>query len=78
MSMQASQFGTFGKCVKTLCLPVGLFVFGLLDLSVHIRRVADSSSELTLISSGVLSFGSTTRCSTTTLCQSGGSPVKPS
>ena len=43
-------------CKKTSCLSVGLLVFGLLDLSAKTTRSVDSSSELTLISSSVLSF----------------------
>ena len=41
-------------------------------------RSVDSSSKLTLVSSGVFSFGSTTGCTTTTLCASGATPEKPS
>ena len=54
--------------METLCLPVGLREYGLLDLSAKDGRSIDSSSELTLISSGVFSCGSTAGCSTTTLC----------
>ena len=74
VSIQTSQFGSLGKCVKTLCLAVGLSVFGLLGLFAMEGRSVDSSSELNLISSGVFSCGSTTGFSTTTLCESGGSP----
>ena len=57
--------------MKALCSPVDLLVFGLLVFSANTRRSADSSSEFTLISSGVFSLGSTTGCSTTTLCEFG-------
>ena len=49
-------FWTFVK--KTLCLSVGLLVFGLLYFFAISGNSVDSSSELTLISSGVFSFSS--------------------
>ena len=68
---RTSQFGSSEKCVKTLCLPAGLLVFGVLDLSATNGGSVDSSSELNLVLSGVFSAGSTAMCSTTTLCESG-------
>ena len=53
-------------------------VFGILDLLAKTRRSVDSSAELALISASVLSFGSTTDCPTTTVCESGGSQETPS
>ena len=44
----------FGKMCKKKGLPLGLIVFGLLDLSATAGRLFDSSSELTPISSSVL------------------------
>ena len=52
-------------------MPVGLLLFGLLHLSANTGRSADASSEFTLISSSVYSFGSTTRKSPTTVCVEG-------
>ena len=46
--------------------------------SFHESFCDRQSSELTLISSGVFCFGSTTSCSTTTLCELGSSPERPS
>ena len=59
-------------CKKSLCRQVGLLVFGPSDLSAIDGRSVDSSSELTLISSGIFSCGSTTSRSTTTWCESTG------
>ena len=59
VSLQTSHFGYLGKCVKTLCLSGGLLVFGLLNLSANTGRLVDSSSEHTLISSGVVPVDST-------------------
>ena len=58
---------------QTLCLCVGLLVFVcfLVRFFLNVGRSVDSSSEFTLISSGVFSVGSTASCSTTTLCESG-------
>ena len=39
VTLQTSQFGLVGKCVETLCLPVGLLVFGLLDLSARNLKI---------------------------------------
>ena len=52
----------FGEMRKKHCLQVCLLVFGLLDLSVYTGTSDDSSSELTLISSGVFYCGSTAEC----------------
>ena len=74
VTLQTSIFGSVGKSVQNLA--PDLLVFGLLDKSAINGRSADSSSELTLASKGDF-FGSTTGCSTTKLCESGGSPERP-
>ena len=78
VSLQTSQFECLGECVKTLWLPIGLLVPGLVDLAAKTERSADSSSALTLTSSGISSSGSTTGRSTTTSCESRSSPERPS
>ena len=40
----------------TLRLPLGLLVFGLLDFPARVGTSVDTSSELTLLSSGVFSL----------------------
>ena len=57
VSLQTSQVVSPKKCVETVCLPIGLHVFGLLDLSAVNVRLVDPTSELTLISPGVFPFG---------------------
>ena len=44
--LQTSPSRSSGTCVRTLCLPVGLLVHGLLDLSAIEGSSVDSSSEL--------------------------------
>ena len=72
VSIQTLQFGSSKKCVKLWCLPVGLLVFGLLDMFAQPGRSVDCSSELNFISSSVFPCGSTT------FSESEGSPERPS
>ena len=39
VSLQTSHFGSLGKCVTTLCLPVGLLVFGFSDISAIVKKI---------------------------------------
>ena len=78
VSLQNGQFGSLGHCEKNLFLQVGLHECGLVDLSAETRRLDISSSEVTLTSSGVVSFGSTTGCSTTSFSESTDCPERRS
>ena len=60
VNLATSQFGSSG-------IVFGLLVFGFLDFSAIKGRSVDSSWVPTLMSPGVMSFGSTTVCSSRTL-----------